>query len=29
VWKLFHAVPRARLLFLAGLAVGSLLVVFA
>jgi len=29
VWKLFHSVPRARLLFVCGLAVGSALVVFA
>ena len=27
VWKLFHAVPRARLLFVCGLAIGSVLVV--
>jgi mannose/fructose/N-acetylgalactosamine-specific phosphotransferase system component IIC len=28
VWKLFHAVPRARLLFVCGLAIGTALVVF-
>jgi PTS system mannose-specific IIC component len=28
VWKLFHAVPRARLLFVGGLAAGLALVVF-
>jgi hypothetical protein len=27
MWKIFHAVPRARFLFIAGLAVGALVLV--